>query len=324
VGDALAGGAPRARVHARVIVNAAGPWVDALRRLEDPAAPQQLKLSKGIHLVVERERLPVTRTIILPAADKRSIFAVPKGRFTYIGTTDTFYPASDYWPKVERADVDYLLAACAARFRSTALTHGDIVSIWSGVRPLVAEEGKSPSEISRKDEVWTGPGGMISIAGGKLTAYRRMAERIVDMVEEVLGRTPRPAPTAEAPLVTGDADPEALVSRLAEPAGSRQEAERLVALYGSEAAEVVGGPAAEARHAVTREGAVTLEDWWARRSARAWFDDEGGLNALPLAAAEMAKLLGWSDAETTAQVEACRRIHAESLAAIRAPAPIEA
>ncbi|MEO8114530.1 MAG: glycerol-3-phosphate dehydrogenase/oxidase, partial [Phenylobacterium sp.] len=317
IADALAGGGVRARLSGRVIVNAAGPWVDALRRLEDGSAPAQVQLSKGVHLVVSKARLPVGRTIIMPAADRRSVFAVPKGAHTYIGTTDTFYPASDYWPRIEAADVDYLLAAAAARFSTEPLKHGDIVSAWSGVRPLVAEEGKSPSDISRKDEVWTGPGGMLSIAGGKLTAYRQMAERIVDMAEQALGRKVSKARTAEDPLVGGDLDPAALINRLATEVGAPA-AERLVQLYGSEAGEVTGGPASEARHAVLAEGALTLEDWWVRRSARAWFDDS--LEALAPAAAEMASLLGWSAAETGRQVEACRTLRAETLAALNTPA----
>jgi glycerol-3-phosphate dehydrogenase len=291
--------------------------VDALRRLEDPAAPQQLKLSKGIHLVVDRASLPVNRTIIIPAGDRRSVFVVPKGGFTYIGTTDTFYPEPSHWPRIEGADVDYLLAAAKARFASPPLAYKDIVAAWSGVRPLVAEEGKSPSEISRKDEVWTGPAGVIAIAGGKLTAYRQMAERVVDLAEEALGRPAKRAPTDESPLVTGDLDPKAQIARL----GGDPAAERLVALYGSEAAEAVGGPAAEARHAVLKEGALNLEDWWARRCARAFFDAEGGMAALAPAAAEMAGLLGWSATETERQVEACRRIRAESLSALN---PVEA
>lgn len=314
VGDGLGGGG--ARVRGKVLVNAAGPWVDALRRLEDAGAPAQLKLSKGIHLVFDRAKAPVNRTIILPAADRRSIFAVPKGEFTYLGTTDTFYPETSYWPAIEKADVDYLLDVVRARFSTAAPGYGDIVAAWSGVRPLVAEEGKSASEISRKDEVWTGRAGVIAIAGGKLTAYRQMAERVVDIVEETLGRKPKPVPTAEIPLVTGDNDPAALSNRLTVEAGSRLAAERLVALYGAEAPEAVGGPAAEARHAVLKEGAVQLEDWWARRSARAWFDAAGGLGALEPASHAMAGLLGWSEAQRQAQVDACRRIHDQSLAAL--------
>jgi glycerol-3-phosphate dehydrogenase len=105
-------------------------------------------------------------------------------------------------------------------------------------------------------------------------------------------------------------------------AGSQGAAERLVALYGSEASALVGGPAVEARHAVLNEGALALEDYWARRSARAWFDQDAGMDALPPAAAEMAGLLGWSPTETERQIAECRRLHAESLAGL-APTPVE-
>lgn len=316
VDDGLAGTKRRARVSGRVIINAAGPWVDAVRGLEAAGATPRLKLSKGIHLVVPRTRLPVDRTIIMPAADKRSVFAVPKGSATYIGTTDTFYPDADYWPAITVQDVDYLLEASARRFSVTPLTRADITSAWSGVRPLVAEEGKSASEISRKDEIWTGPGGVLSIAGGKLTAYRKMAERIVDLAEERLGRKVSISRTEDEPLVGGDLDPAALAR------GLGVEGERLVGLYGSEAKAIAAagrGPAVEARHAVLNEGALTLEDYWVRRSARAWFDPDGGIAALAPAAAEMAGLLGWSPAETERQIEACRAVRARNLSVLETP-----
>ncbi len=106
-----------ARLSARMIVNAAGPWVDAVRALEAGDARPRLKLTKGVHLVLPRARLPVSRTIIVPAADRRSVFAVPKGETTYLGTTDTFYPDAEDWPRIAAADIDYLLAAANAWFR---------------------------------------------------------------------------------------------------------------------------------------------------------------------------------------------------------------
>jgi glycerol-3-phosphate dehydrogenase len=315
--DTLAG-AHGARVRARLIVNAAGPWVDAVRALESAGAAPKLKLSKGIHLVVDRERLPVSHTVIMPAADRRSVFAVPKGRATYLGTTDTFYPAADAWPTITAEDADYLLDAAAQRFSTPRLTYQDIASAWSGVRPLVGEEGKSASEISRKDELWTGPAGVLSIAGGKLTAYRRMAERVVDRIEEGLGRRPAASLTAVEPLVGGDVDVAAVVAGLRGLAPA--DADRLVALYGGEAAAVAADGAdvaAEARRAVLAEGAVTLEDYWVRRSARAWFGEGGGLAALPAAAEAMAPLLGWSAEAQRRQIEGCRNIHGARLASLK-------
>ncbi len=260
-----------------------------------------------------RAKLPVDRTIIFPAADRRSVFAVPKGQVTYLGTTDTFYPSTDYWPKIERSDVDYLLSASALRFGAPPLKASDIISAWSGVRPLVAEEGKSASEISRKDEIWTGPGGILSIAGGKLTAYRKMAERIVDMAETALGRAITPSRTADTPLFSGDLDVAATVRACGD------DGERLVGLYGSEAFEIARSNdriSAEARHAVLNEGALTLEDYWVRRSARAWFDVDGGLSALAPAADAMAPLLGWSATDIERQITACRAIHTDYLSAM--------
>ena len=313
--DALNSETSRARVIAKVIVNAAGPWVDRLRGLEDATAKPRLMLSKGVHLVVDQARLPVSRTIIMGARDKRSVFAVPKGRFTYIGTTDTFYPEDHAWPHIDRDDIDYLVEATNKRFAIAPLGDADIVAAWSGVRPLVGQEGKSASEISRKDEVWTGPAGILAIAGGKLTAYRRMAERVVDMVEDLLGRKPVDSKTATTPLPGGDLDVAAVTASLAATM-PRLEAERLVALYGSEAQLAAGGPAAEARHAVTVEGALKLEDVWVRRSNRAWFDDKGGEVALPALAAEMASLLTWSPDRTAAEIKACLDIRADSLSAL--------
>jgi glycerol-3-phosphate dehydrogenase len=302
LGDGLKHRTPCATVRARVIINAAGPWVDGLRRLEDTTVPTRLSLTKGVHLVTPRSRLPVERTIIYPAADRRSVFAVPKGEVTYIGTTDTFHPAAEHWPEITGDDIGYLLDATNARFDVPRLGPGDLVSAWSGLRPLVAQDGKSASEISRKDEVWTGPGGILSIAGGKLTAYRRMAERIVDMAEEALGRRPTPSRTAETPLQGGDVDVTAARRSCA------VDGDRLVGLYGSDAPEIAavgGGPAVEARHAVLSEGAVTLEDYWVRRSARAWFDADGGVAALAPAAEAMAPLLGWSQAEMAREIARC-------------------
>jgi glycerol-3-phosphate dehydrogenase len=116
VHNALPGEDNAARVRARVIVNAAGPWVDAIRRLEDGTAEKKLQLTKGIHLVVRRDRLPIDRTIIMTAPDRRSNFAVPRDSFVYIGTTDTFYPEAEYWPTITREDFDYLLGPANQTF----------------------------------------------------------------------------------------------------------------------------------------------------------------------------------------------------------------
>lgn len=299
-------------VRGRVIVNAAGPWVDAIRALETADEKPRLSLTKGIHLVVPHEKLPLSRTVLMSAADKRPVFAVPRGDVSYIGTTDTFYSKLNYWPEISSEDVDYLLAAASNSFCSEPLEARDIVSSWTGVRPLVAQAGKNPSEISRRDEVWTGPGGILSIAGGKLTAYRRMVERVTDSVVELLGKKAHGSAIDERPLAGGDLAPIEIDE--AAKAGSRV-IDRLADLYGSEAPDVKadgGNVAAEVRQAVRREGALRLEDYWMRRSARAFFDLDAGLSTIEPASIEMARLLEWSEETRLAEVAACRHRHQEN------------
>jgi len=309
----LAGEDLGARVRARLVVNAAGAWVDRVRALEAGEDSGRLSLSRGIHLVLPRERLPVNATLIIRASDKRSIFAVPRGAFTYIGTTDVFHADADYWPAPARSDVDYLLRATEAALDIAPIADDEIVALWSGIRPLIAQPGKKANEVSRKDEIWTSPAGLVSIAGGKLSAYRAMAERVVDMAVERLGTKTHPCFTAEVALPGGGQVMPLVMEGL--DTLCPVAAERLAGLYGDEAAAIVqagGGGAAEAERAVTHEGAATLEDYWVRRSARAWFDHRAGLDALAPAADAMGALLGWDAAERAAQIAACRELERQS------------
>jgi glycerol-3-phosphate dehydrogenase len=320
VADTLSEGR-NVEVRARTIVNAAGPWADRLIHLEDARAPKRLQLTEGIHIVVPHAKLPITRTLVMSAQDGRGVFAIPRAENVYIGTTDTFYANADYWPDVRPDDVRYLLATTNASFTTPPLSLRDITSIWSGLRPLVAEANKSPSEISRKDETNIGPLGMITIAGGKLTAYRRMAERVVDLCVRTLGARARPVATASTPLPGGDfaGGVDELTADLCRRGVARGVAATCVARYGAEAEDVLAlgaGPEAEAEWAVRYEGAVQLEDWWVRRSARAWFDQDGGIAALVPAAARMATLLGWSDAVRTQQIDKCRQLRRATMAAL--------
>jgi len=311
-----------ARIRARFVVNAAGPWLDAVRTLEDKVAPPLLQLTKGIHVTLSRDRLPIRHTVIMTTPDKRSVFVVPRDNFVYFGTTDTFYPNSEYWPAITREDVEYLLRCGEATFNTAPFSDSDIVSLWSGVRPLLAQEGKSPSEISRRHEILTGPHGVLSIAGGKLTSFRSMAERIVDICEEKLARSHVVCKTANTPLPGGDIGGtlETLAARLADRGLPGRESERLARLYGSEAKSVFESGAnvrAEAQWAVLHEGALTLEDYWVRRSARARFDTQGGLDALEPAARAMAELLAWSDAETQRQITVCHELRSNEMSPLR-------
>ena len=306
-------------VRARVIVNAAGPWVDELRRRVGAEGGRRLQLTKGIHLVVPAEKLPIRNCVIMTARDKRSIFVVPRDGMTYIGTTDTFYPTPTLVPEVTAEDVDYLLEATNRTFGDTRLGADDVTGTWAGLRPLLAEEGKSPSEISRRDEIMVDDAtGLITIAGGKLTAYRRMAERIVDLVYERLGRTPAPCATEHAPLPGGEAPVPTLPATLDAEARSR-----LARLYGATCARLLArDPAAttlpggsgmlrvEVEHAIDEEMALTVEDVLERRMRALLFDRAQGLGVVDEVAAMMGRKLAWSAEKTAAEATHYRRLAA--------------
>ena len=294
-------------VTAKMVVNAAGPWVDQLCQLENPAQPDRLALSRGIHVVVPRAKLPINHAMVMYAQDKRTVFAVPRGETTYLGTTDEFYPKHEYWPAIYQRDVDYLFDTCQRYFPNNPLCHQDLVAIWSGIRPLIGSTDQKASEISRKDEIWFGPLGILSIAGGKLSAYRAMAERVVDQVVALGGFEATPCNTANTPLPGG--------SRI-DHITDREIPDRLTKRYGFEAATLYDMGAeleAEVSFAVLVEGAVRLEDYWVRRSSRAWFDLDAGMASLAPAASIMAQLLGWSKIRQQQEIDHCLDIHRASL-----------
>ncbi|TSA38833.1 MAG: glycerol-3-phosphate dehydrogenase/oxidase [Porphyromonadaceae bacterium] len=169
-------------VKARYVVNAGGPWVDHIRRMNNSITKKRLHLTKGVHIVLPHEKLPVKHSIYFDVPDGRMIFTIPRGRTTYIGTTDTDYQGDLDNILTTREDAKYLIDAVNSTFPGIRLTLGDIESSWAGIRPLIHQEGKSTSEISRKDEIFEAPDGLISIAGGKLTGYRKMAQKTVDLV----------------------------------------------------------------------------------------------------------------------------------------------
>ncbi|MFL0492063.1 glycerol-3-phosphate dehydrogenase [Bacillus sp. AFS054943] len=180
-------------VYGKKIVNAAGPWVDTLREKDNSKKGKVLQLSKGVHLVIDQKRFPLGQAIYFDTPDKRMVFAIPRGGKTYVGTTDTFYDKDAAVPQMTTEDRTYIINAINYMFPSVKITEKDVESSWAGVRPLIYEEGKSASEISRKDEIWTSESGLITIAGGKLTGYRKMAEMVVDYVTDLLQKEGRSA-----------------------------------------------------------------------------------------------------------------------------------
>ncbi len=307
-------------VGASVVVNAAGPWVDDVVCMEldvvaagtEPST--RLHLSRGIHVVLERRRLPVNHLVICTAEDRRSVFVIPRGDSVYIGTTDTSYGGGrPLWPEIEPEDVRYLLAPMDRYFDIEPLTFDDVIATWAGVRPLVAQEGKAAKEISRKDEVVVGPGGMVSIAGGKLTGFRRMAEDVVEVVAKQLGRRLPDGPgTAAIP----GGEPE----EVADDALSV----RLGRMYGSEAADVLAlGPepliegvpvvAGEVDWAIDVEAATSLEDVVYRRTRVAWYVAAHRDELACSMAARMAVKLGWTSQQTEIELAQVRARFADEL-----------
>lgn len=176
----------KTNVYAKKIVNATGPWVDTIREKDHSKQGKQLRLTKGVHVVIDQSRFPLKQAIYFDTPDKRMIFAIPRSGKTYVGTTDTFYKGEIAHPKMTSQDRDYIIKAINDMFPTVSITENDIESSWAGLRPLIYKEGQNPSEISRKDEIWESPSGLITIAGGKLTGYRKMAEHVLDMVLEKL------------------------------------------------------------------------------------------------------------------------------------------
>ncbi|QHT64057.1 glycerol-3-phosphate dehydrogenase/oxidase [Paenibacillus lycopersici] len=168
------------------IVNATGPWVDDIREMDHSKEGKTLRLTKGVHLVFGGERFPLRQAVYFDTPDGRMAFAIPREGKTYFGTTDTNYTGDIANPLVTEEDRDYLLGAANFIFPELALAARDVESSWAGLRPLIQQEGKSPSEISRRDEIFVSRSGLISIAGGKLTGYRKMAETVVDKTVSLL------------------------------------------------------------------------------------------------------------------------------------------
>ena len=169
------------------VVNAAGPWVDSIDAQDLNIRKDKLLLTKGVHIVVDYAKFPIRQAAYFDVGDGRMVFAIPREGKTYIGTTDTKYSGSFEEPGIEAPDKKYLIECVSLVFPTVQLTLEDIESYWSGLRPLIRQkDSKSPSAISRKDEIFTSSTGLLSIAGGKLTGYRKMAERITDIIAERL------------------------------------------------------------------------------------------------------------------------------------------
>lgn len=318
--DMLSGA--RLNIRAKRVVNAAGPWVDELRRADNSLKGKRLHLTKGVHVVVPHERLPLRQAMYFDVRDGRMVFAIPRDGATYIGTTDTDYKGPLDRPKVEASDIDYLLAAANAMFDIRPLVATDVTGHWAGLRPLIHQDGRSPSELSRKDEIFISDSGLISMAGGKLTGYRKMSERAVDLVMrhlELEGRGPFiSSTTAREHLAGGDFDdPEEFGSMARTLADSysedfrREAVLRIAHRYGAHAQEVMAAAAryqaegrspstllAEADFGVRHEHVTCLCDLLIRRTGMLYFDRASALRHAKAVNTHLGSLLSWDNAQS--------------------------
>jgi glycerol-3-phosphate dehydrogenase len=171
----------------RCVVNAAGPWVDRITALDKTAVHQpKLAGSRGIHIVLSSYDFPLKQAVYFDAPDGRMVFAIPREEMVYVGTTDVFYKGSLEDPEIPVQEMEYLLSCVSAKFKLQNISLAQVHSAWSGVRPLVMEQGKAEGKISRKDELYSSKSGLITITGGKLTGYRKMAQRAIDAVSKQL------------------------------------------------------------------------------------------------------------------------------------------
>ena len=284
-------------IRAKYLVNACGPWVDELRQLNNSKVGKRLHLTKGVHLVVAYEKLPVKQSVYFDIPDGRMMFAIPRGKVTYFGTTDTNFQKDKDNIKISIVDASYLISAVNNMFPKINLTLEDVQSSWAGLRPLIHEEGKSASELSRKDEIFVSDTELISIAGGKLTGYRKMAERIVDLVAKKYKRRFEKEfedVKTEKLVLTGGtfknfnevkSYTDAIYNRIAEVDFSQKDAEYLVYNYGKQTDIILKKfdefteenqqekmIKAEVWFTINYEMACNTTDFFMRRTGRLFFD----------------------------------------------------
>lgn len=318
------GGAPF-ELRARMFVNAAGPWVDDIRALDDPAARPAVRLTKGVHLVIGRERLPVGEALVLGDAHGRIVFVIPYGDEVLVGTTDTDFNGDREGVAAEPEDIGYLLDVVSESLPGAGLRVADVAARFAGLRALAAEgDRRAPSSVSREEVIVESGSGLLSVAGGKLTTHREIAQRIVDRTAAILRRAGGRCPTLATPLpgarpVAIEDAGGAAQALAAMPADLR---EAMAARYGTlaiipaslirESPELArplaaGCPvaAAEVVYAVRYEMAVSAADFIRRRVALSWRHPRYAGAAAAAAARLMAAELGWDRAREQSEIEAC-------------------
>ena len=312
-------------ISAKFIVSAAGPWVDKLRKKDNSLKGKRLFLSKGAHIVVAHELLPLRHSVYFDVPDGRMLFAIPRHRTTYIGTTDTPFEGDPNHVFADTNDVEYLLNGANGIFPGANLTKNDVESTWAGLRPLIFEEGKSASEMSRKDEIFESESGLISIAGGKLTGYRKMAERIVKLVSKKSvaagGKNYGPCKTATLPLNLNPFKNEREVAEFQQIIARRVEEMNLpghytpylVENYGETARIIIVKASAlelepeiavmktELAYCLAKEMVMKPADFFERRTGRLYFDIQSIQRNLDPILDDFKTYFKWSDEQLASE-----------------------
>jgi glycerol-3-phosphate dehydrogenase len=319
-------------VRARVVINAAGVWTDEIQEMAG-SGQLHVRASKGIHLVVPRDRIR-SECGLITRTEKSVLFVIPWGSHWIIGTTDTPWDLDKAHPAASRADIDYLLEHVNRVLRDP-LDHDDVEGVYAGLRPLLSGETEPTSRISREHTVSAPAPGLVLVAGGKLTTWRVMAKDAIDAVVDLLEETQAPVRTCitdRVPLA-GAAGFEARTNQrvmLSRTSGlSLAHVDHLLGRHGGLVDEVLalvadrpelGEPltgaeeylSAEVVHAVTHEAARHLDDVLARRTRISIETFDRGTEAARPAAELMAGELGWDDARVDEEVDHyLRRVEAE-------------
>jgi glycerol-3-phosphate dehydrogenase len=307
----------RFEIRASHFVNAAGPWVDDVRRMDDPAATHSVRLTKGVHLVFSIETLPVHEPLVLEDEINRIVFVIPYDRYVLVGTTDTDFSGDRRMVAADPSDIKYLLKVLGDSLPHITLHERDIVSSFAGLRALVIDgDAKSPSDVSREETILESPSGLLSVAGGKLTTHRAIAEKVVDRVMKKLGRKAGRSPTrteplpGARPLEGGDRFNASMAADtlrfLKDRYGTRAALVERIAAERPELAEPLAPrcPAigAEVVHAIRNEMAYTVADFLVRRTALVWRYPIEAEDAVPAVAHIMAAELGWDAERQDAEV----------------------
>lgn len=316
------------RVRAACVVNATGVWVDEVRALDEGHDPDSIRPAKGIHITVPRSRLPADIAAVVPVPkDRRSIFVVPWGDRVYLGTTDTDYDGPLDDPQVTPDDVTYVLNAINS-FVTDKLTEDDVLGTWAGLRPLVKDAGSErTADLSRRHKVVTSESGVITITGGKLTTYRKMAADTVDEVVALLRRGIRRSPTKKLRLRGVAGIDAAMEAGASDHLVERHGGEATVLLAMIDADPTLAEPLvpslpylrAEAIYAVRYEMATTLADVLSRRTRALLLGRDAAAEAAEDVARLIASELDWTDEDVAREVRDFRAIVQKELESAALP-----